>query len=374
MPRQFKNMVEQLKHWVGLKTKFPEDLKPIFGDKITRLSIEVPKDLSEEDKKRSVAQVRGLWEKRVNMTAKREMALVETSLKQLYTVVWGQCSKGMKAQIRADGSYEKVDSSSDVVSLLKIILGICYSHDSNKELYRTFHDALRNFYSFKQNESLTVTEYYEEFLVRVDAVELYSGSDIWNREKMIKDAMSNDGKYDINMSPTDLLLTDETTSDYVDYAEVVRERFLATCFLRGSDQKHFGKLLAELDNNYARKQHQYPTTIKGAYDYLLAYTDPTPAKKSPHKNYKARNTAPTMVQSVPGLMEETQQEDVIFLQDEDTDLVPNTDGKVYLGVTYRKCGSRANKCPQVVRSGNQVQLFQSARTASTPILIPTKRT
>lgn len=26
MPRQFKNMVEQLKHWVGLKTKFPEDL------------------------------------------------------------------------------------------------------------------------------------------------------------------------------------------------------------------------------------------------------------------------------------------------------------------------------------------------------------
>ena len=56
------------------------------------------------------------------------------------------------------------------MSLLKIIRGICYSHDSNKELYRSVHDTLRNFYSF--NEFLTITEYVEEFLVRVDVVEL----------------------------------------------------------------------------------------------------------------------------------------------------------------------------------------------------------
>ncbi len=100
-PRQFKTTMEQLEHWVGLKTKFPEDLMPTFGDKIVCPNINVPDDLSEEEKK-SAARVR-LWEKRIDMTAKREMAL-ETSLKQLYMVVWGQCSEGMKAQIRANQS------------------------------------------------------------------------------------------------------------------------------------------------------------------------------------------------------------------------------------------------------------------------------
>ncbi len=213
------------------------------------------------------------------------------------------------------------------MSLLKIIRGICCSHDSNKELHRSVHDALRNFYSFKQNKFLTITEYVEEFLVQVDVVELYSGADIWTGETMLKEAMTGDGKYDADMSPTDLLLMEETSSDYMDYAMNIRESFLATCFLQGSDQKRFGKLMAELDNNYARKQHQYLTTIKGAYDYLLTYTDPTPVKKSPNKMFEARNTAPTMGQSVPGLMEETQQDEVTFLQDEDAALVPNTDGK-----------------------------------------------
>ncbi len=68
-------------------------------------------------------------------------------------------------------------------------------------------------------------------MVQVDVVELYSGSDIWNGETMIKEAMSSDGKYNVDMSPTYLLLTDETTPNYVDYAAIVRERFLATCFL-----------------------------------------------------------------------------------------------------------------------------------------------
>lgn len=96
-PRQeFKKTMEQLEHWVGLKTKFQEDLRPIFGNEIKRPGIDVPVDLTKEDKK-SAARVR-IWEKGVDMTAKREMAL-EMSLKQLYAMVWWQCSKVMHTQI-----------------------------------------------------------------------------------------------------------------------------------------------------------------------------------------------------------------------------------------------------------------------------------
>ncbi len=136
------------------------------------------------------------------------------------------------------------------------------------------------------------------------------------------------------------------------------------------DQKRFVKLLAELDNNYARKQHQYPTTIKGAYDYylLLMYTDPIPVKKTPSKKFETRSTSSATGPNIPALMDVTQQDDMTFLQDNDADLVPNTDGKVYLGITCGKCSScghygdsfGANKCLQAAKIGNQVQLFQSA--------------
>ncbi len=225
------------------------------------------------------------------------------------------------------------------MSILKIIRGICYSHDSNKDLYRSVHNntLLRNFYSFNPNDFSPVTKYYEEFLVQVDVVELYSRVDTWSGETMLKEAMAGDGKYDADMSPMDLLLTEETSSDYVDYATNVRERFLAMCFLWGSDQKRFGKLIAELDNNYARKQHQYPTTIKGAYDYLLTYTDPTPTVKKQHnKKFEPRSATSAPEQGTLTLMEETQQDDITFLQDDGVEQIPNTDGILYLGVKCRK--------------------------------------
>ncbi len=320
VPRQFKKTMEQLEHWVGLKTKFPEDLKPIFGDEITPLAIDVPADLAEVEKK-SAARVR-LWEKRVDMTAKREMAL-KTSLKQLYTVVWGQCTEAMKAQICADKDYPDIDSVSDVVSLLKIILGICYSHKSSKEVNRAVHDALKGFYSFSQGEHMSVTEYYEEYLIRIDVVEVYSGTDVWNSSSLITEALLKDGKYSPNITATDLLLDEETTPDYFTYAVSAREKYLAMSFLRGSDPKRFGKLLADLDNNYyARNQHQYPSSIEGAYDYLITYTDPSPGHKQQRHEDSRRIRQTGNTAAVPALTDENQQDEVTFLQSAGVDLTP----------------------------------------------------
>lgn len=183
-PRQFKKTMEQLEHWVGLKTKFPEDLKPIFGDKIKQPLIKVPADLTEDEKKSAA---------KIDMMTKREMSL-ETSFKQLYTVVWGQCSKAMRAQIRADKDYPNINGISDEVSLLKIIRGICYSYESSKEVNGAVYDTLKKFYSFMQGEHMSLTEYFEEFLIQIDIVEVCSGTNIWNGNTLIKQAMSKDGK------------------------------------------------------------------------------------------------------------------------------------------------------------------------------------
>ena len=105
---------------------------------------------------------------------------------------------------------------------------------------------------------MSVTEYYEEYLIRIDVVEVYSRTDVWNSSSLIKD-----GKYSADAMVTDLLLLEETTPDYLTYAASTMEKYLAMCFLRGADPKCFGKLLADLDKNYAQNQHQYPSSIKG---------------------------------------------------------------------------------------------------------------
>ena len=88
---------------------------------------------------------------------------------------------------------------------------------------------------------------------------------------------------------TDLLLPEKTTPDYLMYVSSGREKYLAMCFLRGAEPKCFGKLLAELDNNNTRNQHQYPSSIKGAYDYLITYTGPSPEHKQ-QKHVESRRT------------------------------------------------------------------------------------
>ena len=75
-PRQFKETMEQLKHYVGLKLKFPEDLKPIFGEEIGDPYVERKTPLGT-----NVAKLR-IWEKKLDLAVKRETTL-EMSLKQL---------------------------------------------------------------------------------------------------------------------------------------------------------------------------------------------------------------------------------------------------------------------------------------------------
>ena len=44
---------------------------------------------------------------------------------------------------------------------------------------------------------------------------------------------------------------------------------IATCFILGADKSHFGKLQRDLQDNFARRTNQFPTTLTTAYNLLL---------------------------------------------------------------------------------------------------------
>ena len=54
-----------------------------------------------------------------------------------------------------------------------------------------------------------------------------------------------------------------------------REAFVAVDFLAKSDMKHFGSLLAELENSYTRDADGYPITLASSFDMVLNYKDPS---------------------------------------------------------------------------------------------------
>jgi hypothetical protein len=50
-----------------------------------------------------------------------------------------------------------------------------------------------------------------------------------------------------------------------------RDSYLATCFIMNSDQKIFGGLIRDIENEHTHGTNSYPTTLTEAYDYFVNY-------------------------------------------------------------------------------------------------------
>ena len=51
----------------------------------------------------------------------------------------------------------------------------------------------------------------------------------------------------------------------------MRNEYLGILFIRKSDPKHYGQLVAELQNNHTHGSDQYPQTLTRGYELLVNY-------------------------------------------------------------------------------------------------------
>ena len=196
-----------------------------------------------------------MWEKKVDKHVKKE-ALLESNLKTLYSIVWGQCSDIMRQKIQALPTHETMSLTGDGLGLLRAIKDMSFNFQSQKYVSQALHEAKKNFYKFGQY-NMTPSAYLESFQNLVDVIEHCGGT--IGLEPGIQKALAVERGED---------LAAITAAERAVIDSDARDMYLATAFILGADKTRYGRLLESLENEFLMGQNKYPTTVTLAYGLL----------------------------------------------------------------------------------------------------------
>ena len=148
-----------------------------------------------------------------------------------------------------------------MIELLKLIRTSMYTGATSKNKMHSLIDAKARFYTFCQSTRMSNAEYLRIFKANVDAVEHLNGDVGVDNQYILQRIMDNNGDVD---NPI-----------HVKHAKsTIREEYLAMHFLLHSDNKRYGSLLADVQNDFVCNTDKYPKTLNKAYDMLVNYVNP----------------------------------------------------------------------------------------------------
>jgi len=169
--KQFSKTVEALGEYIAKKLKYPGDMASLTKD-FVRPEITKPTELEVSETNRLVIAI---WEKKVSAYCTRTDYL-DSNLKTAYAVIWGQCSKAMKAKLTSLDNFEAKSHESDCVWILKEIKGITYRFEGQRYIYLSLDDARTTYYAYTQGAKDSISSYLEHFRSLVKVLEHYGGA------------------------------------------------------------------------------------------------------------------------------------------------------------------------------------------------------
>ena len=166
---QYTTTTREIAHHVGRTYKHGADVKRSI-DELTQLSLQVPTDPVHPDPSNPSAVVKRIWEREVDTYARRK-DILEHNLRTLYSLIWGQCSLPLKAKLESRNEFQHILNSMDSLALLRLIRSINFALNDDKNSYQALHEAIRRFYNFKQEHSMSCSTYLEKFQNMVQVIE-----------------------------------------------------------------------------------------------------------------------------------------------------------------------------------------------------------
>ena len=225
--------------------KYPGDMDSLTKD----LVLPTITKAEELDPEETNLLVKAIWNKKVTSYCTRTDYL-ESNLKTAYAVIWGQCSKAMKAKLTFLDNFKTKSHESDCIWILKEIKGITYGFEGQRYIYLSLDDARTSYYAYTQGPDDMIAIYLEHFTSLVEVLEHYGG------------AIGEDpGLFD----PTD------ASSNATQRAKTARDRTLAVAFLKRADRRRFGDLWHDLENQFTRGNAQYPIDLTAAFSLLVNF-------------------------------------------------------------------------------------------------------
>ena len=194
---------------------------------------------------------------KLDAIAKREDQL-EHNLRQLFALIWGQCTEALQHRIEAEEGFAKMSNENDGLLLLKTIKNITYHHQSQKYVPHSLFEAKKRFYTQSQGK-LPTADFHTQFMNLVAVVKHCGGSAAWDDIGVEEMILRDKGKTSkVGM----------TKAEMKALSEDVEQRSLAVAFILCSDRLRFGKLIEDMENNYLQGYNKYPTTVVAA-NHLL---------------------------------------------------------------------------------------------------------
>jgi hypothetical protein len=165
----------------------------------------------------------------------------------MYSLMRGQYTDLIRARIEALGEHKKMFTEGDSIGLLIAIKALFYNYQSQKYQPLALHENMRRFYMIYQDHTMTCQAYMEKFQNTVDVLD-HCGVAAGNMPGLVHMMLEEEN---IN--------SDLATKDKIATAlQEAQERYLTVAFLIGADRARYGKLLENMENDYAQGVDQYP--------------------------------------------------------------------------------------------------------------------
>ena len=312
--------VEKLKNYILSNLDDAKDVVPIVEELRDTTQDVIDDEPVELEPRYEKSQVK-VWLKQeeVKRHVKR-LNNLRNNKETIYGLVWGQCSTGLQAAIKADSDYEAEAKQFNCVWLLERAKLISSGVDEKANKYCTLLKALTTMCTVRQGPN----ESNDSFRKRIDSVvltiSLIGGTDyLYSRE--ISAAMD----------------PDEPGAEEIEAEE---QKMKAMLMILRADQGRFGELQDSLFEGMYKGRDEFPRTLMDAYDLLQRVSNDLYQKNMQSQSKAGRRSIFCRLKKIG---------DVSFTQKGmNSELVPGRDGKVHAGIVCHNCnkeGHYSNQCP-----------------------------
>ena len=109
----------------------------------------------------------------LSMAVKQEY-LLHANLQKAYALVLRQCTELLQSKLKQHADWAMLQHDQDVLSLLKVIKGICYKFEDQKYVPLALDNAKHALFNLQQG-SMSCSDYLEWFCNLMDVVTTYKG-------------------------------------------------------------------------------------------------------------------------------------------------------------------------------------------------------
>jgi hypothetical protein len=164
---------------------------------------------------------------------------VETTMKSMYDIIWGQCSDTLRSRLGGHDDYATYSLNADSIALLKGICAEMTGFRSKQYLPHALHKIMGEFYNLTQGKQRNNQEYDNEFnSMQFTAAE--SGATIGAHPAAVTEETNNSAADPQN----------PTLEEYAPAMKIATSRYLAVAFLLGADKMRYGTLIEEIENQH----------------------------------------------------------------------------------------------------------------------------